>query len=332
MYTVLHMSGYGVAENYTWKEDALEIEVTVQVPPGTNGKDVYFKPGIASIDLRVKDNSDVDVREPLILLHGSRKLRGRIVMDGTYWVFSDRRRSITVTLEKYFAHSNDDMQVLDYDWKGVYPKDEEEVKERKYDEPEVLNVREYAASLGVDVDNINRSMVDEAMFSSGLNLTQKALEQLTEQGYLTEVTKQADGTEWTTNSDGEAEPLKGANIPFIDTNSPWHEAVPVSVDQKNNKTTILDTEQLREIVKENAKSQIQESEKEDSSEEGGGREGSGRSAGKFADPIDMLTVKRLKEILNEQGLKVSGSQKELQDRLRNEVNSLLRQSQDTQKS
>jgi len=43
-------------------------------------------------------------------------------------------------------------------------------------------------------------------------------------------------------------------------------------------------------------------------------------------------VKRLKEILNEQGLKVSGSQKELQDRLRNEVNSLLRQSQDTQKS
>ena len=113
------------------------------------------------------------------------------MIKGTFWVFSDRRRSITVTVEKYFAHSNDDMRVLDYEWKGVYPNDDDEVSQRHYDEPEVLNVREYAASMGVDIDNINRSMVDETMFSSGLNLTQRTLDQLTDKGYLTEVTQQS---------------------------------------------------------------------------------------------------------------------------------------------
>jgi hypothetical protein len=34
------------------------------------------------------------------------------------------------------------------------------------------------------------------------------------------------------------------------------------------------------------------------------------------DPIDMLTVKRLKEILRSQGLKVSGSKRELRERER----------------
>ena len=175
---------------------------------------MHFKPGLTSIDLRVDTTTDnmeesgTTKKKQVILLDGSRKLRGRISLDGTYWVFSDRRRSITITLEKYFVHSNDDMQILDYDWKGIYPADEEEVLERKYDEPEVLNVREYAASLGVDVDNINKTLVDETMFSTGLNLTERALDQLKNSGYLTEITKQADGTEYKTNPEtGEAEPF-----------------------------------------------------------------------------------------------------------------------------
>ena len=44
---------------------------------------------------------------------------------------------------------------------------------------------------------------------------------------------------------------------------------------------------------------------------------------KASDPIDLLTVRKLKEILKSQGLKVSGNKKELQDRLRAQVNSLL---------
>eukprot|EP00581_Thalassiosira_minuscula_P017557 CAMPEP_0183715412 /NCGR_PEP_ID=MMETSP0737-20130205/9640_1 /TAXON_ID=385413 /ORGANISM="Thalassiosira miniscula, Strain CCMP1093" /LENGTH=227 /DNA_ID=CAMNT_0025944503 /DNA_START=8 /DNA_END=691 /DNA_ORIENTATION=- len=43
------------------------------------------------------------------------------------------------------------------------------------------------------------------------------------------------------------------------------------------------------------------------------------------DPIDMLTVARLKEILRAQGLKVGGTKQVLRDRLRNHVNDLLQE-------
>lgn len=327
----LRMSGYGITDDYTWKEEALEIEVTVQLPHGITGKNVHFRPGPTSLDLRV----DTPDGKQLVLLDGKRKLRGRISLDGTYWVFSDRRRSITVTIEKYFAHSNDDMQVLDYDWKGVYPKDEDEVTERKYEEPEILDVREYSSSLGVDVDNINRSMVDETMFSSGLNLTQRALDQLSDQGYLTEVTQQKDGSEYRTNPEtGEPEPFsfshddakrsmgdpKRVNIPFIDTNSPWHQAVPVSVDVQTNQTTIANEKRLKESLKQNARSHME------SEDAGGGDDDDSKEVpapNKPSDPVELLTVKKLRDILRKQGLKVSGSKKELQERIRNHVNSLL---------
>lgn len=42
-----------------------------------------------------------------------------------------------------------------------------------------------------------------------------------------------------------------------------------------------------------------------------------------AGPIDRLTVARLKEILREQNLKVSGTKQELQERLRNHVQSVI---------
>ena len=41
------------------------------------------------------------------------------------------------------------------------------------------------------------------------------------------------------------------------------------------------------------------------------------------DPIDMLTVKRMKDILKKQGLKVSGNKEELKDRLRSHVQSMI---------
>jgi hypothetical protein len=48
------------------------------------------------------------------------------------------------------------------------------------------------------------------------------------------------------------------------------------------------------------------------------------------DPIDTLTVERLKEILREQGLPVSGNKQELQTRLRKRVNALLQGKQEDQ--
>jgi hypothetical protein len=317
--------GYGIATNYSWTEEPFEIEVTVQVPVETRAKDISFKATPTSIDLQLDGQS---------LLDGRRKMRGRISLDGTFWVISDsdddasEHRQVTVTIEKNTVTPKDDFEVVDYDWRGVYPDDEEEVSERKYEEPEELNVREYAASLGVDIDNINMSMVDKTMFSSGLNLTRSTMDELGKSGYVQEVTQQGDGTEYITNEDGEIKPFSrlGATveddevreatapqIPFLDTNSPWHNTVNVDDIKKagSGDSNLVDAEQKLPTES------IESKQEEEASASPTKREQ------RESDPIDTLTVKRLKEVLRTQGLKVTGSKKELQDRLRVHVGTLL---------
>jgi hypothetical protein len=160
-------SGMGIARNYTWKEEAFDIEVSVNVPRDTRASDLAFTATPRSIDLRLQRPQDgVD----MVLLDGSRKLRGRVNLDGTYWVITDpddrnsEFREVTITVEKLIRTPTDDFEVVDYDWKGVFLNDTAEVSERKYDLPEVLNVKEYAASLGVDIDNINMTLVDKSMW------------------------------------------------------------------------------------------------------------------------------------------------------------------------
>jgi hypothetical protein len=328
-------SGYGIATNYTWQEEAFEIDVTVQVPRNVRAKDIMFKVTAKSIDLRLKksaDDSGGDGSSEVILLDVTRKLRGRISIDGTYWVISDAQddaafREITITIEKIIKTPKDDFETIDYDWKGVYSNDEGEVSEIKYDEPEVLDVREYAAGLGVDLDNINMTMVDKTMFSSGLNLTQGGVEDLTKSGYAQEVTRQADGSEYITDDKGEQVPLAplGAEsegleqkapskIPFLDTNSPWHDAVPVQVDRESNKTYVQQTRNFTRAAY--AEDSLKAANKDKDNDEESDSKGA-------TDPIDMLTVKRMTTILKSQGLKSSGSKQELRDRLRKQVNSLL---------
>ena len=317
--------GYGIATNYTWTEEPFEMEITVSVPPDTRAKDVVFKATPTSIDLRLQGQE-----EPL--LDGTRKMRGRISLDGTYWVISDSEtdtedRQVTVTIEKNTPTRKDDFEVVDYDWRGVYPDDDEEVSERKYEEPEELDVREYAASLGVDIDNINMSMVDKTMFSSGLNVTRSTMDELSKSGYVQEVTQQSDGTEYITNEDGEVVPFsrlgdtvedeevreatsaagQPPKIPFLDTNSPWHSAVPVD---DINEDIVDNTEDGPEQTSIAAK---EEEEDNDSLPD----------RKQASDPIDLLTVNRLKDILRAQGLKVSGSKQELKDRLRGHVASMM---------
>lgn len=316
-------AGDGVAPTYRWHEEAFEIEVTVAVPPGTRAKDIVFEATSRSIDLRLKTSEGT-----VVLLDPARKLRGRVSLDGTFWVISDGdngSREVTVTIEKLIRTPSDDFQVVEYDWKGVYSNDTE-VSYRKYDEPETLNVREYAASLGVDIDNINMSMVDKTMFTSGLNLTQSSLDELSKAGLVREVTQQADGSEYITDDDGEAQqfspygqnvkPSERPKVPFLDTNSPWHTAVPVQVDKETNRTYVQQTRNFtRAAFAEDAS--VKEERK------------TTKTATDAKDPIDMLTVTRLKEILKSQGLKVTGSKKELQDRLRKQVNSMLQGKQGT---
>lgn len=322
-------SGKGIANDYTWFEEAFEIEVTVKVPKETRAKDIYYKSSPTSIDLRLK-TEDKDI----ILLDPTRKLRGRVVMDGTYWVISDPEetddyREVKLTIEKQIRTPKDDFDVIDYDWNGVYSQDEEEVSFRKYDEPEDLDVREYAASLGVDIDNINMSLVDKTMFTSGLNLTKSSIDGLTEAGMVKEVTQQADGSEWVTGEDGDRIPFSSMGtgvskeeikessgapqIPFLDTDSPWHKTVPLDkkaevVDEKSTNVSSED----KDKEKAEKKKEIQKQREEQA-----------------IDPIGTLTVARLKDILRARGLKVSGSKKELQDRLRAEVKSMLKRDENT---
>jgi hypothetical protein len=325
------LSGRGVATNYTWEEEAFEIEVTVNVPKGTFAKDIHFKASPSNIDLRLTQQTESG-QEEIVLMDKTRKLKGRVLMDGTYWEISDAEdfnneyRQVTVTIEKNIRAPKDDFDVVEFDWKGVYSlEDEGEVSERTYDVAEVLDTRAYAASLGVDIDNIDMSLVDKTMFTSGLNLTNSALDGLTEAGYLKEVTQQGDGSEWVTGEEGEAVPYSSfgdgvskeevqesrAKIPFLDTASPWNNAVPVdekeesmanttdasTSDAVDTKKVATDSAKMKELIKKRKE--------------------------QAADPIEALPVARLKEILRSKGLTVSGTKKELQDRLRGEVQGML---------
>lgn len=336
--------GYGIAKNYTWKEEQYEIDLCISVPDGTKGKDIIFKAKAKSIDLRLKAGNDDGSDK--ILLDVSREMRGRIDIEDTYWAITDKEngetgRDVILTIEKMIIPMQDQFEVVDYDWKGIYPDDEDEVIEMKYDEAEELDVRDYAASLGVDIDNINMTMVDKNMFSGSLNTTKNSLDELTKGGYAQEVTQQSDGSEYIVGPDGEAVPftpygetvdadeMKSAGvqgvpftgnrqegkspIPFIDVPAPWQKSMPAEeargvddVPNEEETETVLDESLTNQSAKEGKNDETEETNQPDENDEA-------------VDPIDLLTVARLKEILRKENLKVSGAKQELRDRLRSHV-------------
>uniref|UniRef100_A0A7S4WF10 SAP domain-containing protein n=1 Tax=Ditylum brightwellii TaxID=49249 RepID=A0A7S4WF10_9STRA len=204
------------------------------------------------------------------------------------------------------------------------------------------------------------SLVDKSMFSSGLNMTRNAMEKLTEKGYAEEVTQQADGTEFMIGEDGKSIPYsplgKGISadearsammngqssgsggdelsalrkkIPFIDTPSPWQQSMPVEEARLENDFPTKDVpsnESPGETIKDKKErviSKITEKESDEEQTNPGKEKKDASKKDKAGDPIDLLTVARLKEILREQKLKVSGTKQELRDRLRSHVNSML---------
>lgn len=278
-----------------------------------------------------ESESEQEEPEELVLLDPSRKLRGRVMMDGTYWAIADpevavsdkdAHRVVTVTIEKQIRTPKDDFDVVEYDWNGVYEDDEDEVSYRKYDEPQELDVREYAASMGIDIDNIDMNLVDKSMFTSGLNVTKSTFDTMKEAGLMTEVTEQTDGSEWTIGEDGEKVPfssmgqgvskdeMKSAKapspIPFLDTDSPWHTTVPLDQAKK-----------VKEDIEESSSKKASTDKKEETTSD------STEIPIDAKDPIDILTVAKLKEVCRSRGLKVSGNKKELQERLRAEIQSML---------
>ena len=361
-------SGTGIASTYSWQEEAFEIEVTVKVPEETRASNIFFTAKPDSIELKLrrpkedievdanakasasasaKEDIDADVKvessnDDLLLLDPSRKLRGRVMLDGTYWIIADPEgssldedphRVVTVTIEKQIRTPKDDFDVIEYDWNGVYEDDEEEVSYRKYDEPEELDVREYAASMGVDIDNIDMNLVDKSMFSSGLNITKSTFDNMQKAGLMTEVTEQTDGSEWIVNEDGDKTPFQSmgqgvsssemksskspAPIPFLDTDSPWHKSVPL--DQAKN---VKDQQQTERATATAAATTTTTSTKTAPAKEA--PECNEEIPKDAKNLIDTLTVAKLKDVLRARGLKVSGNKKELQERLRAEIQSMLK--------
>lgn len=187
------------------------------------------------------------------------------------------------------------------------------------------------------------SMVDKTMFTSGLNLTKSSLDSLSNAGLVKEVTKQSDGSEWTTNSDGEKVPFSSMGdgvstqeveqaaatttqsppkIPFLDTDSPWHKAVPVDKKNEEEGTFTINNDNLNSTTTSeiDVDADAEKAKKKRSMKK---EQLSKARQNAASDPIETLTVARLKEILRSQGLKVSGNKKELQERLRSEVQTML---------
>ncbi len=403
--SALH-GGVGVANTYSWKEEQFEIEVTIPVPPKTSAKNIKFKCSSEGIDLRLNSEEG----EGTILLDGTRKMRGKICVDGTFWSIADaassnkvdgeNSREITVTIEKHFVpvsriggqQTYD--AVTDFDWGGVYPNDEDEVTHRKYEEPEELDVREYAAKLGVDIDNLDMSKVDKTMFGAGLSgendpvegkddqdttssgnaqkkkiglhfdIEQATLDQLTRSGLAKEIVQQADGTEYSLDDEREfsmlgrdilSEELReagivsgsrpvGSNVPDV-----WQQSsVPVEEVPGYQKTYDVASHDggiiVGDIVETELTAEDDSSSDSDDDESGALPERKLKSASLDApldgeekedeeeevntnesDPIDKLTVAKLKEILKAQNLKTSGTKQILRDRLRNHVDTLLKE-------
>lgn len=402
--------GVGVAESYSWTEEQFEIEVTLAVPAGTSAKDVEFKCASESLDLRLRGGADGGAR---VLLDGARRTRGKICVDGTFWSLEGAGpdRAVTVALEKHFVPASREggLQTFDaltdFDWGGLYPDDEAEVSHRKYDVAEDLDVREYAAKLGVDIDNIDMSKVNRTMFGAGLdeegaagageeegagshfNITQATLEQLTRVGLAKEVVRQGDGTEYEMGADGRLNDERtfsmlgkdvsddelreagiaggrpGGGVPamFTEQSVPVEEApgyrssfdAGPAAGAGIIEDEIVETELTAEHDGAEDMADIPDAADEagtvgtakaapaatgdapraaaptdgSTEAEASANRGATVAAGAAApaDPIDMLTVVKLKQILKAQGLKVGGTKQILRERLRAHVSTLLQE-------
>ena len=187
------------------------------------------------------------------------------------------------------------------------------------------------------------------MFNSGLNTTQSSLEGLTKAGYLQdkEVTQQGDGSEWVTGEDGEQVPYSSFGkdispkeassnkIPFLDTSSPWNKAIPVDKREEfiaNATNAAMEDEERRGLEEKEktaaAAATTTTTTKATQTDSKKMKELVDQRKNKARDPIENLTVARLKEVLKSNGLKVSGNKRELQDRMRAHVNSMMRKQND----
>ncbi|GFH50039.1 hypothetical protein CTEN210_06515 [Chaetoceros tenuissimus] len=259
-------------------------------------------------------------------------MRGLIDLDGTFWSLVDSEehdgRDVIITIEKLILPPKDPFEVVEFDWNGIYPDDDDEIIKKEYKEPEELDVREYAKSLGVDIDNINMTLVDKSMFSSGLNMTRNTLDELTSAGYVSEVTRQSDGTELI-NKGSESVPFNafGQNVGRDEIDDAGIDMNGIPAPTMNNPYMTPDSPWLQTMPAEEARTGDENEEIPSASDK---KESDKPKKLEMKDPIDLLTVTKLKEVLRNNGLKVSGNKAELQARLKQHVKSVLEEKKDNE--
>merc|ERR1711862_483973 len=142
------------------------------------------------------------------------------------------------------------------------------------------------------------SMVDKSMFSV-MNMTKEVMQHAQEEGFLQEITMQNDGAHIENNDNNNddalrtkySSPLKNSDE-ITDAFKKTYEDMMMKTSSSSSSTTTMD----HNIEKDSSNNN---------------------------DPIDNLTVSKLKSILKAQKLKVSGTKKELQQRLRLHVQSMI---------
>eukprot|EP00934_Nitzschia_sp_Nitz4_P008654 Nitzschia sp. Nitz4//scaffold123_size70294//30780//31982//NITZ4_005926-RA/size70294-processed-gene-0.7-mRNA-1//1//CDS//3329534479//8644//frame0 len=307
----LLMAGKGVAKDYSWLEDYIELEIKVKVPKETRAKDIEFEVGPTFVGLYLRHPQNGTLQT---LLDPTRKLCGSICVDGTFWALSDDdefedHKEVTVTLEKksYTPTYGYSQYSKIREWKGVFKTEEEgEVTNRDYQEPEEFDVKEYAAQMGVDLDNLNMSNVDKKMFSDAGFSNTSMIKELLAEGVLRDDT--FDFSENNANAtEGGESTSSGPQIPFLDTDSKWHSATK-KVDTKEVVDPPDETAAQDETHEHNFK--------DDPKEQPTAPEKSQVTLPEpLAVPVDQLTLASLKQMLRLRGLDVTGDTKELQARL-----------------
>ncbi|KAL3811435.1 hypothetical protein ACHAXA_007590 [Cyclostephanos tholiformis] len=179
------------------------------------------------------------------------------------------------------------------------------------------------------------------------DINQATLERLTKAGLAREVVRQADGSEYelgmtgdsANGTGGRAFSMLGKDVSYdelreagivsdddgIRSDSMLAESDEIIDDEVEDNDIVASNSRVVEMQYETV--DLENSDEVGIAENSHGVEdvGEGDASTKPRDPIDMLTVARLREVLRAQGLKSTGTKQVLRDRLRDHVKSLLQE-------
>jgi hypothetical protein len=150
----LHAQGRGKTPNYSWVESDGELEVRVELPPGTPARDVEYSLTKSSVKIGLKGKSSA-------LVQG--QLKGAVAIDGSFWTIDEEKdgsRALFLRLEKVAYEEG-------MGWRGVVKGEDPESTVLDYDEFDNeadFDVEAYMKELKESGFTYDESKVDKTMF------------------------------------------------------------------------------------------------------------------------------------------------------------------------